>query len=58
MVDFIMLGMAKFQENHKLLRSHTMRDADFLEGRITYDTLCTYQVSANSGGVTCKLLLN
>ena len=35
-----------------------MRDANFLERRITYDTLCTYQVSSNSGGVTCKVLLN
>ena len=32
-----------------------MRDANFLKGRITDDTLCTYRVSSNSGGVT-KLL--
>ena len=32
-----------------------MRDANFLEERITYDTLCMYKVTSNSGGVTCKL---
>ena len=49
MVDFIMVGMDKFPET-QAVSSHTMRDTDFLEGWVTYDTLCTYQVASNSGG--------
>ena len=57
MVAFIMLGMAKFHENSKIkpgVTRHTMRDVNFLEGWITYDTLCTHQVLSNSEGVRCK----
>ena len=64
MVDFIMLGMTKFHENSKIksgihvARSHTMRDANILEGWITYDTLCTYQVSSNFGGSLANFCWN